>query len=412
MKSKSLLLSFFVLAGFLVVGFFSFQFGVFTGEQNILRTPPAYIDNINQDKPENIDFSVFWEVWRQVEAKFLDKSQINYQKMVYGAVNGMIESLGDPYTSFFNPQETTDFEEELSGKYEGVGMYVGVKDEQITVISPLKDSPAETAGIKPNDKIIKIDETFTADITIEQAVRLIKGSNGTTVTLLIQRDGWVEPKEFKLKRQVITIPTLEWEMLDTETALIKIYQFNQILTDEFNKAAVDILDKNAKSLIIDLRNNPGGYLEVAQNVAGWFLDRGEVVVSQVSNDPNDTQVYKSSGPGDLGKLPIVILINGGSASASEILAGALKDILGATLVGEQSFGKGSVQEQVFLSSGSSMKVTVAKWLTPNGNSIDKEGLTPDVEIEPSTEDSGDVNTDNKENDTQLQKAIEIVESLR
>lgn len=396
---------FFVLVVMLVaVGFFSYKTGVLVGEENILKTPPAYVEL--GEEAENVDLSVFWEVWRQIEIKFLEKDKIDYKEMIYGAISGMVDSFGDPYTTFFDPNQTESFEEELRGKYEGVGMYVGIKDNQLTVISPLKDSPAEKAGLKPEDKIVQIEETYTLDLSIEEAVSLIKGPKGSEVKLLIQRKGWKEPKEFIMTRQVIKIPTLDYEALDNNIALIKIYQFNQILTSEFNRVALEILDSETDKFIIDLRNNPGGYLEVAQNIAGWFITKGEVVVWQDEGDEDNRKRYDSNGPALFLDYPVVVLINGGSASGAEILAGALRDQNGSKLVGTKSFGKGSVQEQVQLSDSSSLKVTIAKWLTPNGDLIHELGLEPDIEVEmPETED------DEEPQDTQLEKAVEILNNL-
>jgi len=401
-----------LIIAFLGFGFLTYKFGVFVGEENILGTPPSSIVNQETGKPEKIDFSIFWEAWRKTEKEFLKKEKINYQAMVYGAIKGMVDSLGDPYTSFFTPEETKDFEKELSGKYEGVGMVVGIKEDQLTVISPLKGSPAETGGLKSGDKIVKIEEVYTRDITIEEAVKLIKGPRGTEVRLLIQRKELPEPKEFKIKRELITIPTLEWELLTStgeaggeegSIALIRIYQFNEILPSEFKKAVFQILNSSAKKIILDLRNNPGGYLEVAQEVAGWFLKKGDVVVWQDEGENKEKKPYNSEGPSVFFEYPIVVLINEGSASGAEILAGALRDQLGVKLIGETSFGKGSVQEKIALSDNSSLKITVAKWLTPKGDSIDEKGLEPDIKVEIK---------EDTENDVQLDKAIEIIKDLR
>lgn len=393
--------------------FFSYQVGKIAGEENILTTPPNYLVNPENEKPEIVDFGVFWEVWREIERYFLYQDKIDYQQMTYGAINGMLESLGDPHTSFFNPQETESFDEELSGKYEGVGMYVGVKDDAITVISPLKDSPAAKAGIKPEDKIIEIDDISTAGMTIEKAVSLIKGEKGTEVKLLIKREKLDEPKEFVVKRQLIKIPTLDWQKLENDIAWLRIYQFNLLLPEQLQRAGFEILNSEAKKIILDLRFNPGGYLHVAQITAGWFLERDQVVVIQDSGENNEQEVYKSEGPSAFAKYPTVVLINKGSASASEIVAGALRDQRGIKLVGEKSFGKGSVQEQLHLSEGSSLKVTTSRWLTPNGASIDEAGLTPDVQATLSEDEEYDDYTSFMEGkmDPQLEKAIEILNNI-
>lgn len=382
-----------------------YEFGVYTGEKNILKTPPAQIINSDLGIPENVDFSIFWETWRQAERNFLDRAEMDSQKMIYGAITGMINSLGDPYTNFFEPKEAEEFEQELSGKYQGVGMVVGIRDKQLIVISPFKESPAEKAGLKPGDNILKIEDVRTIDISIEKAVDLIKGPEGTKVKLLIERKEWENPKEIEIQREVIIIPTLEWEIKNENIALIKIYQFNGILNSEFRKIVPGILDSKCNKIILDLRNNPGGYLETAQDIAGWFLEKGTIVLLEDEGENKPQKVYKSKGPATFSSFPVVVLINNGSASASEILAGALRDQKGVQLVGETSFGKGSVQKPITLSDGSFLKVTIARWLTPNGHYIDEMGLEPDIIVE-ALEDGNET-----EKDLQLEKAIEILKDL-
>ncbi|OIP75332.1 MAG: hypothetical protein AUK07_01790 [Parcubacteria group bacterium CG2_30_36_21] len=392
------------------VSFLGYKVGVYIGEKNILKTPPPQIINQDLGAPEKLDFSIFWEAWREAERNFLEREKINPQEMIYGAISGMIDSLGDPYTNFFKPEEAKEFEEQLSGEYQGVGMIVGIKDEQLTIISPFEGSPAQKAGLKTGDKIIKIEDTYTKDISVEKAVELIKGSQGTTVKLLIQRKDWEQPKEIEVKREVIKIPTLEWKLIDIPEgypiALIKIHQFNQILNSEFKKASFEILDSEADRIILDLRNNPGGYLEVAQDIAGWFLERGKVVVWEDEGEGKERKSYESKGPATFVSFPVVVLINQGSASGAEILAGALRDQRGIKLVGETSFGKGSVQKPIILSDNSYLKVTIAKWLTPNGVSIDEKGLEPDNIVEMTEEDY------EEDRDLQLDKAIEVIRQMR
>ena len=395
-----------LILAFLGIVFFSYRFGVYIGERNILKTPPTQVVNEDLGAPEKVDFSIFWEAWREVERNFLERAKINPQEMIYGAISGMIDSLGDPYTNFFKPEEAKEFEEQLSGTYQGVGMIVGIKEEQLTVISPFEGSPAQRAGLKAGDKIIKIENTYTKDISIEEAVKLIKGPRGTKVKLLIQRKTWEQPKEVEIKREVIKIPTLDWEIKDENVAVIKIYQFNQILDSEFKKMAFEILNSKADRIILDLRNNPGGYLDVAQDIAGWFLEKGKVVVWEDKGEGEERKSYESKGPATLASFPMVVLINQGSASGAEILAGALRDQKGIKLIGETSFGKGSVQKPIILSDGSYLKVTVAKWLTPDGISIDKEGLKPDIVVEMPESQEGE-----EERDLQMEKAIEIVKTL-
>jgi len=240
---------------------------------------------------------------------------------------------------------------------------------------------------------------FTKNITIEEAVKIIKGAPGTSVKLLIQRTDWPEPKEFSLKRDTIKIPTLELTEKDGGIAIIKIYQFNKILVSEFQNAANQILRSGDKKIIVDLRDNPGGFLEVAQKVSGWFLEKGQLVVIQEQLQGQEKKQYLSEGPSIFADYPVVVLINEGSASASEIMAGALRDNRGIKLVGAKSFGKGSVQEQIDLSDKSSLKVTIAKWLTPNGTSLDKNGLDPDFSVP---------NDATSSLDAQMDRALEII----
>ena len=402
--------AFILIIFFAAIAFSSYKFGFFAGKESILRLPPSYL--INTEKPIEIgggaDFSVFWEAWRKLEMDFLKKEKIDYQEMIYGAIKGMVTSLGDPYTTFFTPKETEELEEELSGKYEGVGMEVGIRDKKVIVISPLEGTPAQEAGLKPGDKILKVNDTFTENLSLEEVVKMIRGPKDTEVTLLIQRESWTGPKEVILKRTVIKIPTLKWEIKeidDEEILLIKIYQFNKILPQEFRNASFEILGSQARKIILDLRNNPGGYLEVAQYIAGWFLEKGDVVVWQDFGEGKERKAYKAQGSSEFSKYPLVVLINEGSASGAEILAGALRDVRNVKLIGEKSFGKGSVQEQIFLKDDSSLKVTLSQWLTPNGDSIDGKGLVPDIEVEITEEDW------EENRDPQLKKALEIIKDL-
>jgi len=329
----------------------------------------------------------------------------DYQKMVYGAVSGMVSSIGDPYTIFMNPQEAKTFMEDVSGSFEGVGMELGIKNKQLQVIAPLPETPSIKAGIRAGDQILKINNTTTENMTVEKAVSLIRGPKGTTVTLSLFRDTWKAAKDFVLEREVIKVPSLKWEMKDNAVAYIHLYQFSEKAGNDFSKAASEIMAQHAKKIVLDLRNDPGGYLEVSQDIAGWFLERGQTVVIESFSPKTKQNVYQAKGNALFSKTPVVILINEGSASASEILAGALKDNRGVLLVGTKSFGKGSVQEISNLQGGSSLKVTIADWLTPKGISISKKGLTPDVEVKITDKDF------EQGKDPQLLKALELIQDL-
>jgi len=357
--------------------------------------------------PEEIDFSLFWEVYHKLQEKFVDKGKFDIQKMIYGAISGMVKSLGDPYTVFFPPEETKRFEEDVKGVFEGVGMEIGIKKGQLQVIAPLEGTPAQKAGLRSGDKILKINDTETSDLTIDEAVDLIRGPKGTEVTLTIFREEWKKTKEIKLMRDVIEVPSLKREIKEIDgqkIAYIQLYQFSENASFDFRKAAIEILTSPAQKIILDLRNNPGGYLEVAQDITGWFLEKGKIVVIEDFGQGNE-QEYKAQGPGTFSDYKVVILINQGSASASEILAGALRDNRGILLIGEKSFGKGSVQELEKLKEGSSLKITVAKWLTPKGQLITDVGLEPDIKVEMTEEDY------EQDRDPQLDKAIEIIKGL-
>ena len=348
---------------------------------------------------ERADFGVFWEAWRMIEGKYT-LEDLDYEKMVYGAVSGMVNSLGDPYTVFLSPQDKVMFEQDMKGSFSGIGAEIGFRDKFLIVIAPLKGSPAEKAGLLSGDKILKVDEAEIMGMNIDEAVSIIRGEKGTMVKLTIGRDGLDELKEIEIVRDIIKIETVEWEIKNGNIAYIRISQFKEETVDEFDSQIDDIIVNDPKGIIIDLRNNPGGYVSTLEDIAGRFLNNGDIIF--VEDFGNKKEVYKASGNNKFNDIPIVVLINEGSASASEILAGALKDNNGAKLVGKTTFGKGLVQEMQNLKDGSALKITVAKWLTPRGLDINKDGIKPDYEVEMTLEDY--------ENniDPQLEKAINIL----
>ena len=360
--------------------------------------------------PEEIDFSLFWEAYHKLQEKFVDKGKFDIQQMIYGAISGMVKSLEDPYTVFFKPEETKRFIEDVKGSFEGVGMEIGIRKDQLQVISPLEGTPAQRAGLRAGDKILKINGTSTVDMIIEEAVNLIRGPKGTEVALTIFREEWEKSKEFKIVRDVIEVPSLKWELKTTPwgypIAYLKLYHFSGKADSDFKQAAVEILASPAQKIILDLRNNPGGYLLVAVDIAGWFLEKEQIVTIEDLGKEETKKEYKAPGPGKLLPYPMVILINQGTASGAEILAGALRDNREIKLIGETSFGKGSVQKLESLNNGSSLKITVANWLTPKGNLITDQGLKPDIEVEMTEEDY------EKERDPQLDKAIEVIREMR
>jgi carboxyl-terminal processing protease len=355
---------------------------------------------------EGVDFSLFWQVWNLVHEKFSNREKINSQELIQGAISGMLKSLEDPHTNFLTPKETNVFLGSMKGELEGIGIQIGIRDGQLQVIAPIKKTPAYKAGLRARDKIIKIDGLSTANMKIEEAVGKIRGPKGTEVVLTIFRQEWNEEKDIRIKREIIEIPTVSWEMIEGNVAHIRIYHFLEKTENDFKILANEILRSSAEKIILDLRNNPGGYLHVAKNIAGWFLEREQVIVIQDFGETKEQKIYKSAGPSRLLKYPIVILINEGSASGSEILTGALKDNRGIKIIGERSFGKGSIQEFIPLKEGASLKITVANWLTPKGELITNQGLKPDIIIEMTEEDI------RQEKDLQLNKALELIRKIR
>ncbi len=366
---------------------------------------------------DNTNFATFWQAWSLLDQKFVDRNKLDRQKLIYGAISGLYKASGDPYTVFFPPKESKNFQNEIRGSFEGVGMEVGTKKNILTVIAPLKGTPAEKAGIKAGDKILKIDDTSSGDLSVEEAVDLIRGPKDSKVKLTILRNGEDATRVIEIARDVINIPTIDTETKtansDNGTApsnsqnknsdifVIKLYNFSENSSEKFRDAVRRMVGAGQKKLIIDLRNNPGGFLESAVDIASWFLPQGDAVVTEHFGDNNEN-IHRSRGYYVLKDVPVAILVNQGSASASEILAGALRDYGIAKLVGERTFGKGSVQELMQLTPDTSLKITIAKWLTPKGNTISEVGLQPDFEVKPTEADA------KAGKDPVMEKAIEIL----
>ncbi len=352
---------------------------------------------------KDVNFKNFWKVWDILKAKHIDRDKITDTQLYYGALKGVVEALNDPYSAYFNPATSKEFSDELQGKFEGIGAEIGIRDERLTVIAPLPDSPAEKAGIKALDKILAIDDKDTTGIALDQAVKNIRGDKGTTVTLSIVRQGSAEVKKITITRDTIKIKSVTYQNKDGY-AYIKISNFNADTNSLFLEAVTELVKSSPKGVILDLRNDPGGYLDTAVAIAGYWVTRGEVVVKEEFNEAELNQDYRSSGSAQLKDYPTAVLVNGGSASASEIVAGALQDLGLATIIGAITFGKGSVQELEKLSDGSSVKITIARWLTPHGRTIEKNGITPDIIVEMNDEDY------EANRDPQLDKAIATLKS--
>ncbi|MFA6077661.1 MAG: S41 family peptidase [Candidatus Paceibacterota bacterium] len=389
-----------VVAVFVVVFGSGFYFGK--------KSSPS-IDEVallNKTAPAGIetDFEAFWKTWTVLNEKFVSKKKIpTDQEKVWGAISGLTKSFDDPYTVFFPPVESKAFAEDIKGEFGGVGMEIGLRDEVLTVVSPLKGSPAEKAGIRAGDRIFKIDDKITTDMAVDAAVKLIRGEKGTAVKLSIVRNGDSKPIEISITRDTINIPTIDTKLRDDGVFVISLYSFSENSPNLFAKALREFIVSGSDKLVLDLRGNPGGYLEAAVDMASWFLPAGKIIVREDLGKNQEEEVYRSRGYDIFNdKLKMVILINRGSASASEILTGALLEHGKAVVVGERSFGKGSVQELVKITPETSLKVTIARWLTPNGLSISEGGITPTFVATTSEKDliAG--------KDVQMEKAVEIL----
>lgn len=372
------------------------------------------------NKPATVDFSLFWEVWDRLNRYYIDKTAIDAQKMVNGAISGMVSSLGDPYTVFLPPNQNKEAKEDLGGKFEGIGAQLGIKDKKIVIVAPLKDTPAQKAGLKPGDWILKVDNKDTINWSLPETVAKIRGPKGSNVLLTVLHKDASKSADISVVRDTINVESVEWEVKkfkkengklkitkgecnDCEQIVyLKLSRFGDQTTDEWNRAIDEInfkfkiLDFKYKGLVLDLRNNPGGYLSGSVFIASEFLKDGTVVIQE--SIASGKQTYTVDRKGRLTDVPIVILVNKGSASASEIVAGALQVRNRGKVVGETSFGKGSVQEAQELPGGAGIHITTAKWLLPNGKWINGSGVEPDVKAE---------NDDNKpDEDIQLETAIE------
>lgn len=395
-----------IVAGSVLVAVIVFCAGYYFGGKSQVQGEVAdSVSNKDVTASTTADFAPFWQVWKTLEEKFVQthsNKTVSDQDKVWGAIKGLADSYGDPYTTFFSPEESKSFNEEIQGNFEGVGMEIGIRDDVLTVVAPLKDNPAYKAGIKSGDQIIKINGTSTANLSVDEAIKLIRGPKGTTVVVTVIRKGVKDPTDFTLVRETINIPTLDTETLPGGVFVIHLYNFSQNSSDLFRSGLRQFVLSGNHKLILDLRDNPGGYLEAAVDMASWFLPMGKMIVTEDFGEASGRSqvVYQSRGYNVFNKkLSFVILTNGGTASASEILAGALQQYGIAKLIGEQTFGKGSVQELLTVTPDTSLKVTVARWLTPNGSWISEKGLTPDIVV-PFVADKND-----PKKDVQMDRAV-------
>lgn len=396
-----------ILVGVLILGAFIAGYGMRFAQDIFGLSGKTALNNsaqavqVQKNNP-NIDFDLFWKIWDLVKNDHINGS-IEDQKIFYGALAGVAQSADDPYTVFMDPELTKIFSSDLSGEFEGIGAEIGMnKDKQLVVVAPLPGSPAEKAGLVANDAILKIDDKDTAGLSVDEAVVLIRGPKGSSVKLTVYHEGALDTQEVSIVRDVIHIENIKYKLIEhngKRISYISIAQFDENSSKDFAAQANKVLLDSPDSLIIDLRNNPGGLLTSSVDIASQFILEGTIVSEK--NNKGESHTYRSTGSGILAGMPkVVVLINEGSASASEILAGALQDTNKAILIGEQSFGKGSVQDYRQFPDGSSLKITVAKWFTPHDNSIDKEGITPNILVPMNYEDY------QAKRDPQLDKALE------
>lgn len=361
--------------------------------------------------PTDVDFTPLWKAWNLLDQKFVPVSSTtatstSRDEQLWGVIEGLARSYGDPYTVFMPPAKASIFEDDIRGEFGGVGIEIGVRGGLLTVIAPLKDTPADRAGILAADKIVKINGESTDAFTVDEAVSRIRGEVGTDVTLTVMREGEDAFKDYTLTRARIEIPTISTEFRSDGVFVIELYNFTATSPNLFRTALREFIESGSTKLVLDLRGNPGGFLEAAVDMASFFLPAGKIIVTEDFGKNGEPREHRSKGYDIFNdNLKMVILVNEGSASASEILAGALQEHDIAQLVGSKTFGKGSVQELVDITSETALKVTVARWITPQGNSISDGGLTPNFEVPivPQDIEAG--------KDPQLEKAIEVVKGM-
>lgn len=383
----------------------SYYLGLKQGQKGYVFVPKEFKVENRENQPQNVDYNLLWSAIKIVDQKYIEKP-VDPQKVLYGAISGAVAASGDPYTQYFPPKVNESFKTDLAGSFDGIGAEIGKKDGNIVVVAPLDESPAEKAGVLAQDIIVKVNGEDTVTWSVEDAVSKIRGPKGTEVTLTLFRQGRASTFDVKIKRDKIEIKSVKWEIKEAgeqkkKIGVIGISRFGEDTEGLINKAINELLAQGAQGMVIDLRNNPGGYLTTAVNLAGHWVKRGDVVVTEVKSE-GVPEVFNSAGTARLAGIKTVVLINGGSASASEILSGALQDYKIAKLIGEKSFGKGSVQELVDLPDGSGVKVTVAKWVLPNGRNLNKDGLVPDIEVKLTEQDIKDGK------DPQMEKALEEI----
>ncbi len=373
----------------------------------------GYVENTSKNPSlilpaghDSVDLNLYWKVWNELFDMYVNESKLDKQAMVYGSIKGMVSALNDPYTVFMDPQESKSFDESLNGNLEGIGAELTVKDQTLQVISPIKNSPAEKAGLLPGDIIYKIDGNLTTDMSLFSAISKIRGPKGSQVTLTILRKGKNQPFDLAITRDTVNVESVSLEDKGNGIYYIAINQFSDSTKTEFDKAIQQILLKEPKGIVLDLRYNGGGYLDISVDILSEFLKGKVAAVTIKKRDPKDDETLYVSGNAPLGDVPLVVLVNKGSASASEIVAGAIQDHKRGLILGEQSFGKGSVQEIDKMPDGSSLRITIAKWYTPNGRSISEVGITPDQVVAYTEKDA------EQKKDPQMDAALKYLRDLK
>lgn len=394
---------------FLFILIFTFVFGLMSGlyfqgdtenANKVISQTAAELNSIFGNS-NDIDVEIFSQTWEAIHNEYLDKNKVNDKDLFYGAISGLVNALGDPHSFFLTPSLTSEFTQELDGSFYGIGAEIGRKNGFLVIIAPLDGSPADKAGLKAGDRILAIDKTDATDMSVSEAIFKIRGESGQTVVLnILPKDGQ-EPRDISIVRAKIDIPSVKYKIVDN-IAVIEIISFNSDTSTRFTAVAQKVLQDNPRGIIVDLRNDPGGFLDTAVEITSSWLEPGQVVVRETYGDKRNDVEHRALKRLSLAKFKTVVLVNEGSASAAEIMAGALQDYGLAQVVGVTTFGKGSVQQLIPLRDSSSIKLTVARWLTPQGRTIDGQGIKPNVEVQLTADDY------NQDLDPQFDQAKAII----